>query len=78
MIKGIMAQDPYATLRGTFPLRPSNWSRIPGLAGSLWERVSPWMEGFRMGWSKRHDVWSKRKIGKREILWWLYNGVSEP
>ena len=67
----------WPALRSTFPLRPSKWHLIPGLIRSLPERWAPDIEGFKLGWAKRHDVWAKRKIGTFAILWWLRHGVAD-
>jgi GT2 family glycosyltransferase len=67
----------WPAMRSTIPLRPSKWRLIPGLIRSLPQRSAPDIEGFRLGWSKRRDAWSRRRIGTITILWWLLNGVAD-
>ncbi|MDR3685372.1 MAG: glycosyltransferase family 2 protein [Coriobacteriia bacterium] len=64
-------------LRDTLPLRPSKWHLIPGLIKDLSRQASPMAEGIRMGWAKRRDVWSRRKVSIGEIRCWLSDGVAD-
>jgi hypothetical protein len=66
-----------AAMKNTFWLRPSEWRRIPFLVRSLPQRVAPEVEGFRLGWAKRREVWSKRLASHLTILRWLIRGVSD-
>ena len=66
----------WPVLRSTLPLRPSKWRLVPSLIESLPERF-PEVEGVRMGWAKRKNVWSKRQVGRLTIFRWIFNGVSD-
>ncbi|MDP2182318.1 MAG: glycosyltransferase family 2 protein [Actinomycetota bacterium] len=63
-------------VRSTFPLRPSNWRKIPGLVRSFGARHEPAVTGLKMGLAIRGDVWSRRVIGRREIARWLREGAG--
>lgn len=67
---------PWRVLRGTIPLRRSNWHMIPGLLGNIGPRTAAEFEGYRLGWPKRREVWSHRAAPTREIIRWLRNGVG--
>jgi GT2 family glycosyltransferase len=64
-------------VRDTFPVRPSKWSLMPTRLGELRRAAAPIKEGLWMGWAKRHDVWSRRKVSVGEIRHWLKNGVAD-
>jgi GT2 family glycosyltransferase len=66
----------WRSLRQTFPLRPSMWSRIPRLMREGGSRFAAQVEGFRMGWPKRKAVWGRRVAPMREIVRWLFNGIG--
>jgi len=63
-------------LRSTFPLRRSKWHLIPSLLGTSGKRVAAEIEGFRIGWRKRGDVWRLQAIPAREVVRWLFRGVG--
>jgi GT2 family glycosyltransferase len=63
--------------RGTFPLRPWLWGKIPASFREASERNVARFTGFRMGLAKRREVWSTRKVSTAEIRWWLKHGTSE-
>jgi GT2 family glycosyltransferase len=65
---------PYRFMRLTFLLRPSKWPRVPALLRHSPERVRAEIEGARIGWTKRPDVWRTRKTGMGEVLRWLLKG----
>ena len=67
---------PWHLFRSTFPLRPSNWHMIPSLVASLPARIAAELEGLRMGWRKRPDVWRLQAIPTREIIRWFFDGTG--
>jgi GT2 family glycosyltransferase len=67
---------PWRLFRSTFPLRRSRWHLIPGLMATFGKRITAEIEGFRMGWRKRADVWRLQAIPTREIIRWLFKGVG--
>jgi hypothetical protein len=67
---------PWRLFRSTFPLRRSNWHLIPSLVRNFGRRVGAEIEGFRMGWRKRPDVWRRQAVSTREIIRWLFDGVG--
>jgi GT2 family glycosyltransferase len=67
---------PYRLFRSTIPLRPSLWGRIPVLVREVPMRVTAEWEGWRIGWSKRRDVWSRQAVSTGEIVRWLFRGVG--
>jgi GT2 family glycosyltransferase len=61
-------------LRQTFPVRPSKWHLVPMLVRQSGARIHAEIEGFRMGWKKRPEVWRLQAVGTLEILRWLVKG----
>jgi GT2 family glycosyltransferase len=61
-------------LRQTVLLRRSKWSLIPRLLRESPARSCAELEGFRMGWKKRSEVWRIRGAERMEILRWLIKG----
>jgi GT2 family glycosyltransferase len=66
----------WATFRTYIPLRPSRWHLLPERLRQLSDLVGVQRRGFRMGWESRRDVWKRRRIPVREIVWWLKHGVG--
>jgi hypothetical protein len=52
------------------------WHLVPGLVGSLGKRIAAEIEGYRLGWPKRAEVWQRRAVPTREIIRWLFKGVG--
>lgn len=63
-------------LRQTVLLRYSKWHLIPGLVAHSGQRLQAEVEGARIGWRKRPQVWQHRVAGRREILRWLLWGTG--
>jgi GT2 family glycosyltransferase len=64
----------WRTLRQTVLLRRSNWHLVPIFLKETPARTHAELEGLRMGWRKRHGVWSLRRTRRLEILRWLIWG----
>lgn len=62
--------------RSTFPVRPDKWHMIPGLLRTVRERTAADIQGFRMGWAKREEVWRTRRASRLVILRWLFKGTG--
>ncbi len=60
--------------RQTFPVRPSKWHLVPMLVRQSGARIQAEIEGFRMGWKKRPEVWRLQAVGTLDILRWLVKG----
>ena len=67
---------PWRIFRSTFPLRPANWHLIAERLRLLPQRIRVEREGFSTGWSKRRDVYSRRKVPDWVIMRWLVWGVG--
>ncbi len=65
---------PYRFLRQTFPVRPSEWHRVPALLRQAPWRLRAGVEGARLGLAKRPGVWRLKAVGTPEILRWLLAG----
>jgi GT2 family glycosyltransferase len=63
--------------RQTLPVRPSKWHLVPMLVRQSSQRLQAEIEGVRLGWSKRPDVWRRRGAGTAEIVRWLLHGVGD-
>ena len=64
-------------VRQAIPLRPSNWHLATRfLVGQSIKRAGAVVEGLRMGWPKRHDVWRSRIADRAEIYRWLLHGCG--
>ena len=62
--------------RSTFPVRPDKWHLIPGLVRTVPERTAADMQGFKMGWKKRPEVWRTRRVSRLVIMRWLFKGTG--
>jgi len=71
-----LAATAWRDFRRTVPVRPSYWHLIPGLLREQSLRTAARAEGFRIGWSKRHDLWRSRTASRREIYRWLLHGYG--
>lgn len=67
---------PWRVFRSTFPARRDQWHRIPALLRNWPARFRAERQGLAMGWSKRADVWSRRKVSTLVIMRWLIRGVG--
>lgn len=61
-------------LRQTLLVRPSRLRLVPLVVRRLPGQVSAELEGLRLGFANRTDVWSHRTIGSLEIIRWLVKG----
>jgi len=67
----------YTQLRSTVLVRPAYWHRAPGLIRELPRRFAAQREGWRMGWTKRGDVWGRRRVGIAVIMRWLLSPAGK-
>jgi GT2 family glycosyltransferase len=72
---GLLIQSGHL-VRQAVPLRPSNWRLVPVLMGHSLGSAGAVVEGLRMGWSKRHDVWRSRIANRAEIYRCLLRGYG--
>jgi GT2 family glycosyltransferase len=63
--------------RQTLPMRPSKWHLVPMLVRRSSRRLDAEIEGVRLGWHKRRDVWRRRRASMPEIVRWLLYGAGE-
>jgi len=61
-------------LRQTVLLRRDHLDLVPVLLRETPARMHAELEGFRLGWRKRPQVWSHQAAGHRVILRWLIKG----
>lgn len=66
----------YTQLRTTILVRPAYWHRSPALLKQLPKRASAQLEGWRMGWRKRADVWDRQRVSVFGILRWVMKGTG--
>ena len=67
----------WRAFRDVVPLRPSRWPEIPKLYADFASRRRTQLEGVRMGWRKRKDVWRRRRAPISEIIRWIFEGVEQ-
>ncbi|MHB1136719.1 MAG: glycosyltransferase family 2 protein [Coriobacteriia bacterium] len=72
----VLAMYGWRLFRSTFPVRPDKWHMIPGLLRTVRERTAADIQGFRMGWAKREEVWRTRRASRLVILRWLFKGTG--
>jgi GT2 family glycosyltransferase len=65
---------PYRFVRQTVPVRPSKWHLWPMLLRQAPRRFQAEVEGFRLGLTKRPEVWRLKAIGTFQIIRWLLKG----
>ena len=65
---------PWQYFRATFALRPSYWPSLPARVHQVPARLRAEAYGFRKGWAKRPEIWSRRSARRREIIRWLVRG----
>lgn len=68
---------PWRFIRQTLPLRPTKWHLAPSLLRQTPARLRAEVDGLRIGFAKRPDVWRRRRAGSLEIVRWLVRGVGE-
>ncbi len=66
----------WRVLRATVLLHPRAWHLIPSLVRMLPMRLAAERDGLRLGFSKRRDVWSRRRASPMIILRWLIKGTG--
>lgn len=67
----------YKQLRATVIVGPSHWRSTPARLRELPKRIAAQREGWRLGWAKRGNVWSRRRSSLPTMVRWLVRGTGK-